>query len=91
MDYTHYIPDSIHARCDNKCNICSSNIEYSKRLKLEIQQTKRGKVFCPFGKKENIDLDIYFNQIHKNTDTTWGRVPQLDPRSLSRIGLEWRN
>jgi len=96
-DKRNYLPDSIYTICGEytqDCNVCS-NVVYSKELKNWVHDSQRGKVFCPFGMGETLNKNIYTDQISiinpaKWNTTTWGSVPQLDPRPLSKIGLEWR-
>jgi hypothetical protein len=94
-----YIPDSVYAICGeqtNACNVCS-NVLWSRALNAYVHDTQSGKVFCPFGKGQSLNTPIYSDQAYlnllnpdKNINTTWGRAPQLDPRPLALIGLEWR-
>jgi len=89
----NYIPDSIYTICGN-CEKCS-NMVYSRELDAFVHDTQRGKVFCPFGTKGTMNQTIfgdqgYLNGVNDFKNTTWGRAPQLDPRPLSKIGLEWR-
>jgi hypothetical protein len=92
-----YIPDSIYTVCGEQtqdCGICS-NVVWSPVVNSYVHDSQRGKVFCPFGKSDTLNKSIYSDQIYLNNlnkpiPTTWGRVPQLDPRSLTRVGLEWR-
>ena len=32
----------------------------------------------------------FLSNLNNLPATTWGRVPQLEPRPLAKIGLEWR-
>ena len=98
-----YLPDAIYSVCSgqeyNSCNICSNTI-YSPVTNSYVHDTKRGKVFCPFGTGNSMNQLIYRDQWTMNTHnlkmkpnytcTTWGRAPQLDPRPLVKIGLSWR-
>jgi hypothetical protein len=91
----NYIPDSIYGDCVNDTNVCTncSNVVYSRRLDSFVHDSQRGKVFCPFGTGESMNQSIFVDQLDINnqfTNTRWGRVPQLDPRSLSKVGLDWR-
>ena len=93
-----YLPDSIYTLCVNdkdNCNVCSNNT-FSNLLDGYVHDVQRAKVFCPFGKDESMNKSNYSDQkfINDTTNTpitTWGRVPQLNPRPLSKIGLEWRS
>jgi hypothetical protein len=90
----NYIPDSIYTVCGEDCTICSNEV-YSPVVKGMVHDTLSGKVFCPFGKGESMNQttysdQFYLNQLNKLPATTWGRVPQLEPRPLAQIGLEWR-
>jgi hypothetical protein len=94
-----YIPDSIYTICGEKtqdCDICSNKV-WSRELNAFVHDTLAGKVFCPFGKGNSLNKPIYGDQAYiyslnpgRFNSTTWGRVPQLDPRPLAKIGLEWR-
>lgn len=97
-----YTPDSIYTLCGeftNDCPVCSNSL-YSPVVGGKVHDSQRGKVFCPFGKGSSMNTSVFldqgrlnFNNITHNqnyTQTPWGRVPQLDPRPLSRIGLSWR-
>jgi len=91
-----YIPDSVYTVCgdDNSCTVCSNEI-YTNILGGYVHDTQRAKVFCPFGKGQTLNQNIYSDQfsIYKANgpfNTTWGRAPQLEPRPLAMIGLEWR-
>ncbi len=91
-----YIPDSIYTICgkDTDCDVCK-NVIWSPVVNGMVQDTQRGKVFCPFGKGDSLNTPIFSDQIYLNrlnnlVPTTWGRVPQLSPRPLAEIGLEWR-
>ena len=93
-----YLPDSIFTMCGeytNDCNICS-NVVYSPVVDGPVHDSQNGKVFCPFGKGESMNTSIYSDQtylyqLNQPKQTTWGRVPQLPPRPLAHIGLEWRS
>jgi hypothetical protein len=103
-EYTkkNYIPDSVYMICGEQtqdCGICSNNL-YSPVVSGMVHDTLRGKVLCPFGKGESMNQPIFGDQgitnatsIQTNpgwSKTTWGHVPQMDPRSLVKIGLSWR-
>ena len=96
----NYLPDSIYTLCgeDNvsPCNICYNNV-WSPVVNGFVTDPKNGKVFCPFGKGESMNAPIYGDQAYLTQlnpngykNTTWGRVPQLNPRPLAKIGLEYR-
>jgi len=94
-----YLPDSIYSLCGEytqDCTVCSNTL-WSPEVNGLVHDTLRGKVFCPFGKGNSMNKPIYGDQAYlvnltpqKFQNTTWGRVPQLDPRPLAHIGLEWR-
>lgn len=92
-----YTPDSIYTVCGEDtqdCTICE-NVVWSPVVNSLVHDTQRGKVFCPFGKGNSLNTSIYIDQNYLNRlnqlpQTTWGRVPQLDPRPLTRVGLEFR-
>ena len=94
----NYIPDSIYTVCGeytNSCGVCSNQV-YSPVVSNYVHDSTRGKVFCPFGKNNSMNQSIFSDQLslidHFNDQrmTRWGHVPQLYPRPLSKIGLEWR-
>ena len=92
-----YLPDSIYSICGEDtqdCNACS-NVVWSPVVNGYVHDTQSGKVFCPFGKGDLLNKpifndQIYINKLNDKPPTTWGRAPQLSPRSLIKIGLEWR-
>ena len=93
----NYIPDSIYTICGSTTQDCAncSNRVFSRELGTFVHDTQRGKVLCPFGTNGTMNKTIfgdqgYLNNVYDFKNTTWGRAPQLDPRSLSKIGLEWR-
>jgi len=96
--YSDYIPDSLYTRTcgfhsvEEYCNVCNNNVP-SLIYKGFVTGPERVYSFCPFGKGESMNKDIFADQKSLKTpvNTTWGRVPQLTPRSLSRIGLDWKN
>ena len=97
----NYIPDSVYMVCGENeqqlCNVCTNQV-YSPVVKGNVHDPYNGKVFCPFGMGDSFNQNIYADQNVINSNikrpdyqtTTWGRAPQLDPRPLSKIGLEWR-
>jgi hypothetical protein len=92
----NYLPDSIYTVCDNDCGSICSNVVWSNVLNTYVHDSQNGKVFCPFGMDDSMNQSNYSDQkfivgLNPNNYTTqWGRVPQLPPRPLSKIGLEWR-
>ena len=94
----NYIPDSVYLVCGEvtqDCGVCDNRV-YSNVVNSFVTDSQRGKVFCPFGKGESMNQSIYadqmfLNNLNKLPTTTWGRVPQLQPRALSKIGLEFRS
>ena len=93
----NYIPDSIYTLCGSATQDCKNclNRVHSTELNAFVHDSQRGKVFCPFGTNGTMNQTIfgdqgYLNGVYNFKDTTWGRAPQLYPRSLSKIGLEWR-
>ena len=86
------IPDSYYMTCgDNRhCDVCS-NVVWNPQLNTYIHDTLRGKVFCPFGMGDTLNQHIYNDQETVKTPITkWGMAPQMDPRSLTKIGLSWK-
>ena len=94
-----YTPDFIYNDCramPSGCTVCN-NMVYSNFLDGYVHDTERGKVFCPFGKGESLNQSIYAPQLLLDRtqgtnylNTKWGHAPQLYPRPLTKIGLEWR-
>jgi hypothetical protein len=102
IEQKKYLPDSIYMVCGeqtNKCGVCDNSI-YSPVVNGMVHDSQRGKVFCPFGMDNSMNQPIYGDQSIANSNyirqnpnwgkTTWGHVPQMDPRPLSQIGLHWR-
>ena len=95
----NYLPDSIYTLCGEDtqgCNVCS-NVVWSPVVNGYVHDSQNGKVFCPFGKGNTMNTPIFGDQaylVKSNPQafmgTTWGRVPQLTPRPLARIGLSFR-
>ena len=82
----NYIPDSLYAQSPSEMKkLCSDCLPTCIGC---IKSTERGIVNCPFGM--NPQKGIFFKE-QQLPNTQWGRAPQLDPRSLNRIGMEWRN
>ena len=85
----NYIPDTIYSLFspDDITNICVNkmNTEFG-----VVNSTERGSVICPFGSNDSVNKGVFFRE-PINNNTVWGKVPQLTPRPLSRIGMEWRN
>ena len=92
----NYIPDSMYGECVNDTNVCTncSNVVYSSRLNTLVHDSQRGKVFCPFGTGESMNQSIFVDQMNivgnRLMNTKWGMAPQLDPRPLTKVGLDWR-
>jgi len=97
-----YIPDSVYMVCGEQtqdCNVCSNEV-YSPVVNGKVHDPLNGKVFCPFGKGDSLNQSVYYDQQSLNGNyirqipnyqtTTWGKVPQLEPRPLAHIGLSWR-
>ena len=85
-----YIPDSVYTMCGEyteDCKECSNNV-YSNVVGGMVHDSQTGKVFCPFGKLDTMNQSIFNDQstLNKSANTTWGRAPQADPRSLTKIG-----
>ena len=104
FDNKNYIPDyvysSVCADDTNACDdVCSNNV-YSPVVNGIVHDPYNGKVFCPFGKGQSMNQSIVYDQSFLNTfnnqkyknyaQSTWGHAPQLDPRSLAKIGLSWK-
>ena len=93
----NYLPDSVYMVCGENtqsCDVCSNEL-FSPIVNGLVHDTQRAKVFCPFGKADSMNKSIYTDQAFLNNlnnlpATTWGRVPQLDPRPLAKIGLSFR-
>ena len=94
-----YLPDSIYLTCGSseECGVCKNEI-FSNNLNGMVHDPLIGKVFCPFGMGETMNkntfsdqMSLYSTQSPSWGKTTWGHVPQLDPRSLMKLGLSWRN
>jgi hypothetical protein len=98
----NYIPDSVYMVCGaapEDCNVCSNEV-YSPVVQGMVHDPYNARVFCPFGMGQGLNQSITYDQSAVNTQnlmknsaygsTTWGKAPQLDPRPLSKIGLEWR-
>ena len=98
----NYLPDSIFMICGENTNACTNcqNLLYSPVVNGLVHDSQRGKVYCPFGMGDSMNQPIYGDQNIANginmqsvpgwATTTWGHVPQMDPRSLTKIGLTWR-
>jgi len=90
-----YVPDSLFMMCGHLekskyCDICSNKAN-SKLLNGAVNATEIGLAYCPFGKNDSMNKSIFMDQDSVNYgNTQWGRAPQMDPRPLSRIGLDWR-
>lgn len=92
-----YLPDSLYSVCGEEtqaCGVCKNEV-WSPVVNSYVHDTQAGKVFCPFGKGDSMNTPIfqdqaYLNRLNNQPQTTWGHVPQLGPRSLVRVGLEFR-
>jgi hypothetical protein len=90
----NYTPDSAYTLFINDPELICKNTMNIDGIRAEAPQ--REKIFCPFGIHLNTSIYKDHNFLESylqlnNRNTTWGRVPQLDPRPLSRIGMEFRN
>ena len=98
----NYIPDSVYMVCGEEtqdCGICSNTV-FSPVVNGYVHDPYNGKVFCPFGKGDTLNQSIQADQSFLNSfninkiinyqTSKWGHAPQMDPRSLARIGLEFR-
>jgi hypothetical protein len=92
----NYIPDSVYLVCESNCGICDNRV-YSNVVNGFVTDSQRGKVFCPFGMSNSMNSGIFEDQSFINNQqtqtwktSTWGHVPQMDPRPLAKIGLTWR-
>ena len=99
VEQREYLPDSIFTMCVENTNICDncSNVVWSPVVNGYVHDSQNGKVYCPFGKGDSMNKPIFGDQAFlvelnpkKFQTTTWGRVPQLDPRPLARIGNHFR-
>jgi hypothetical protein len=92
MQYSPWIPDSIYSSYPEQQTVCK-NVAYSPITRSLVHDSQTGKVFCPFGTDNSMNQSIYADQEVLNqrisTSTPFGRVPQLDPRPLARIGIRW--
>ena len=80
----NYTPDSVNY---TKC----PNLVYSMGFNELIHDSQRGIVNCPFGLNGSMNGNIFQDQKTINySNTKWGRAPQMDPRPLAKIGLEYR-
>ena len=84
----NYLPDSYYSTCGDDCKDKCNNIVFSKDLQSYVHAPHREKVFCPFGINNSMNQSIFTLQSFPNTK--FGRVPQFDPRPLTKIGLELR-
>jgi len=92
----NYTPDSLYMTCSaasitGNCTDCYNQIT-TNLYPGNVYAPERVYSFGPFGKGESSNTDIFMDQrsIRYPQDTTWGRVPQLTPRSLTLVGLDWR-
>ena len=85
----NYIPDSVYAPFSvNNLNFCSNKINTLEGVVTAPERASEIK--CPFGTNDSFNKGIFFKETQLPY-STWGRVPQLNPRSLNKIGMEWRN
>lgn len=94
-----YTPDFIYNNCrsyPSTCDVCTNTV-YSSLLDANVRDTERAKVFCPFGKGQSMNINIFNSQLvldsqygREYLNTKWGHAPQLNPRPATKIGLEWR-
>jgi hypothetical protein len=105
MNFTeqkNYLPDSVYTICGEDtqaCTVCENKL-YSNVVNGMVHDSQRGKVFCPFGMGDSMNQPIFGDQgilngtkIQETPNwgkTTWGHAPQMDPRSLTKVGLTWR-
>jgi hypothetical protein len=93
----NYTPDSVYMVCGEQiqdCDVCSNTV-FSPVVNGKVHDPLSGKVFCPFGMGESLNQSVYSDQNYLNRTnnlprTTWGMAPQLEPRPLAKVGLEWR-
>jgi hypothetical protein len=98
----NYVPDSVYTLCGEftqDCSICKNEV-YSPVVGGYVHDSQRGKVFCPFGTVGSMNQPIFGDQKMLDIQnirsfpgwatSTWGHVPQMDPRPLAKIGLSWR-
>ena len=94
-NYSDYAVNNYYSKIPPtyNCDSCE-NMEYSSELNGYVHDVERAKVFAPFGRIGTMNKNIFQSQndLYKdeNTKTKWGHAPQLNPRPLTRIGLEWR-
>jgi hypothetical protein len=90
----NYTPDSVYNNYNNDNGMCKNDF-YAPVLDDKAKGPTRTLTFCPFGKGDSLNKSILDDQKYlyktSNKNTRWGRVPQLDPRPLVKVGLEWRN
>ena len=85
----NYIPDSIYAPLDPTQIPFCSNILNTQYGTVSAPERAKG-IKCPFGTTDSFEKGIFLKE-SIGTNTPFGRVPQLDPRPLKKIGREWRN
>ena len=94
----NYLPNSIYTICGEDtqiCDVCSNEL-FSPVVNGFVHDIQRAKVFCPFGmgdsmNKSTFNDQAFLNGLNNLNITTWGRVPQLSPRPLAKIGLSWNS
>jgi hypothetical protein len=85
----NYIPDSLYASLNpEQLPFCSNQLDTE--LGPVYAPERANGIKCPFGTIESASRGIFFEE-PAFPDTIFGRVPQLTPRSLNKIGMEWRN
>ena len=85
----NYIPDSLYAPLsNNQLQFCSNSMN-TKYGPVSAVERANG-IKCPFGTTDSFEKGIFLKELIGST-TPFGRVPQLDPRPLKKIGREWRN
>lgn len=99
MSYS-LISDAVYLPCAadpsaEVCGVCKSSI-FSSVVNAEVSDSGRGKVFCPFGKNPNnqnifSDQEMIYANLKREGKPVMGVIPQLNPRSNARIGLEWHH
>lgn len=85
----NYIPDSLYAPLSTTQLPFCSNEMNTKYGSVRAPERANG-IKCPFGTTESFEKGIFLKEFNIST-TPFGRVPQLDPRPLNKIGREWRN
>ena len=85
----NYIPDSLYAPLGtSQLQFCTDSMNTSYGT-VHAPERANG-IKCPFGTTDSFEKGIFLKE-YITTTTPFGRVPQLDPRPLNKIGREWRN